>query len=255
MSGSLRGYLFHEEPGITLYCGDCREVLPHITDAPIVAIIDPPYGDTSIEWDEKVPDWLVPLGEILERNGTIWCFGSMRFLMGADFPGWRLSQDLVWEKHNGSSFLNDRFRRVHEHIAQFYRKATSWTEVRKSPVFTLDATPRVVRKKAKPPHWHGATGATTYVSEDGGPRLMRSVLRVRSEHMRADHPTQKPVGVIRPLLEYSCPEGEIAIDPMCGSGTTLVAARELHRRAIGIEIEPRYCEIAVKRLRQEVLAL
>ena len=189
----LSDYLFHEEPGITLYCGDCREVLPHVTEAPVVAVVDPPYGDTSLTWDNKVDGWLSILNDVLDRNGTLWCFGSFRFFMGTTFGGWRVAQDLIWEKHNGSSFLNDRFRRVHEHVVQFYRDATAWSDVRKSPVFTPDATARVVRKKSKPPQWHGATGATTYISEDGGPRLMRSVIPVRSEHMRAEHPTQKPL--------------------------------------------------------------
>jgi len=66
-----------------------------------------------------------------------------------------------------------------------------------------------------------------------------------------DHPTEKPSGLLRILIEAN--EGEVILDPYMGSGTTLRAAKDLGRKAIGIEIEEKYCEIAVQRLRQEVL--
>lgn len=68
------------------------------------------------------------------------------------------------------------------------------------------------------------------------------------------HPTQKPVELMRWCLNL-VPEAQTIIDPFMGSGTTLRAAKDLGRKAIGIETEEKYCEIAVKRLRQEVLPL
>lgn len=81
------------------------------------------------------------------------------------------------------------------------------------------------------------------------------VLRARNLHARAVHPTEKPVGIIVRLLECSLRPGGVALDPFAGSGSTLVAAKLRGARAIGIEIEERYCEVAVKRLAQEVLPL
>lgn len=243
---------YHEADGIAIYLGDCREVLPTLDLTPDATVTDPPYGETSLGWDERVDGWLdLPLGR------SLWCFGSLRSFMAeaAAFAGagWHMSQEIVWEKHNGSGMASDRFRRVHELAAHFYRGP--WADVYKEPQFTNDATPRVVRRKALPPQWQGARGASTYRSEDGGPRLMRSVIRERSEHHAALHPTQKPIGILVPLIAYSCPPGGVVLDPFAGSGSTLVAAKQLGCRAVGIEIEERFCEMAAQRLAQRVLAL
>jgi len=152
-----------------------------------------------------------------------------------DFAGWSIAQDIVWEKHNGSSFHTDRFRRVHEQAVQFYRGP--WAEIYKGKVVTMDAVKKVVRKKSRPPHWHGKTGATDYVSEDGGPRLQRSVIFARSQHGQALHPTQKPEAILEPLIINSCPVDEVILDPFAGSGSTGFVAQRLGRRAILIEAD------------------
>jgi site-specific DNA-methyltransferase (adenine-specific) len=231
---------------IALYHGDAREVLPSIEGGGDVVVTDPPYGDTSLDWDVQVTDWAH-----LIRAPQLWCFGSMRFFLGRsgafEASGWRYAQDVVWEKHNGSSLHADRFRRVHEIAVHFYRG--EWASLHKQTQTTPDATARTVRRKAKPPHW-SAISEHRYASEDGGPRMMRSVLQVRSCHGYAIHPTQKPIGILEPLIAYSCPPGGLVVDPFAGSGSTLEAARGIGRRAIGIEIDERTCETAAKRLGQ-----
>ncbi len=239
---------YHEEPGITIYHGDCREILPGLSHVDAV-VTDPPYGDTSLQWDSVDHAWAA-----LIQAPQAWCFGSFRYWLGAarhfQSFGWLLAQEIVWEKHNGSSFHADRFKRVHELAVHWYRGA--WGELYKEVPRTLDATQRTVRRKERPPHT-GEIEGSTYTSIDGGPRLMRSVIRVRSCHGIAEHPTQKPEGIIEPLIRFSCPAAGIVLDPFMGSGTTLVTAKRLGRKAIGIEIEEKYCEIAAKRLAQETL--
>lgn len=244
---SLPKPYYDDGKGIVIYHADCREILPHLPNVDLV-LTDPPYGVTSLGWDELVGGWVD-----LVNAECLWCFGSMRFFLSQKFDGWKYAQEIVWEKHNGSIFHADRFRRVHELAVQFYRG--EWADIYKSPVYTYDAIKRSVkRKKGRPAH-SGNIEQSPYSSEDGGPLLMRSVIFVPSCHGDAQHPTQKPLGIIAPLLEYSCPDQGTILDPFMGSGTTLRAAKDLGRKAIGIEIEEKYCEIAAKRLGQEVLPL
>lgn len=178
----------------------------------------------------------------------MWMFGSLRMFMerAQEFGSWVQAQEIVWEKHNGSNAFADRFRRVHEFIAQFYRG--EWKSVYKTPLFSSDATARTVRRKARPQQW-GDLGESFYESTDGGPRMLRSVWCCRSEHGRALHPTQKPEAIIAPLIEYSCPPGGLILDPFAGSGTVAVVAKKLGRRCISIEADPAYIELIERRTR------
>lgn len=239
--------------GITLYCGDCMSIVPQLGLFDLV-VVDPPYGETSLDWDRRIDGWQSLLLGHLQPHGSLWCFGSMRFFMeqAAEFAGWKFAQDVVWEKHNGSTFHADRFRRVHENACHFYPSNQPWESIYRKVLTTSDAVKKTVRRKARPAHT-GHIEAATYRSEDGGPRMMRSVIRVRSCHGRAVHPTQKPVGIVSPLIEHSLKPGGIILDPCCGSGTTLVAAKEFGVTAVGIEIDEEHCKSAVERLRQGVL--
>lgn len=233
---------YYADVRVRLYHADNRDVLPHLPEA--VVVTDPPFGQTSLVWDRWQAEWLR-----LVVGTTLWCCGSLRMFMerASDFTagGWRLSQDVIWEKHNGSCFQNDRFRRVHEQIAHFYRGP--WGEVyRKVPV-TLDARPKVVRRKERPPHW-GQIENSTYVSVDGGPRLQRSVMQLRGMHGSATHPTEKPVGLFGPLLEYAAWPGALVCDPFAGSGAVIEAALLRGHPVVACEINEAYCEGIAQRL-------
>ena len=220
---------------------DCIEALAEIPAASVDAVVtDPPYGQTSLIWDKWQSDWIPAVDRVLKPSGSMWVFGTMRMFTDhwSDFAGWQMAQDIVWEKHNGSSFHNDRFRRVHEQAVQFYRGP--WAEVYKGKVVTMDAVKKTVRRKKRPPHLHGEREASTYVSEDGGPRLQTSVIFARSQHGSAIHPTQKPEAILEPLIINSCPEGGTVLDPFAGSGSTGFVASRLNRKAILIEVDAEY---------------
>lgn len=234
-----------------LFNCDFRELLKNLPNNCIDLILtDPPYGETSLGWDRWVKNWPEQVCRVLKPSGSMWVFGSTRMFMqnAAQFSDYKFSHDVIWEKQNGSGLFNDRFRRVHESALHFYRRDQKWRDVYKCPQFTNDATARTVRKKGRPAQWIGATKDTTYVSEDGGPRLMRSVQYVRNMHARSLHPTQKPDEILEPLLLYGCPVGGMVFDPFMGSGSAGAVAAKHGMKFIGCEISPEYFVVAKTRL-------
>ena len=239
---------YYSDDLVTLYLGDCREVLrasPVNFDA---CVTDPPYGETSLDWDRWPQGWV---GLLSSYTSSLWCFGSMRMFLEQrdEFAAWKLSQDVVWEKHNGSGFAADRFKRVHEVATHWYRG--DWANIHhETPRVPGGSGNKSVRKRGLTPHT-GAIGNTGY--EDDGLRLVRSVIYAPSMQQRALHPTEKPTGLLEPLIEYACPPEGVVLDMFAGSGSTLAAAKHLGRRSVGIEADERYCELAAKRLAQDTL--
>lgn len=242
---------------VVLIHGDCRAVMRSMPAGSVDLICaDPPYGETDLQWDQQVEGWLPEALRVIAPHGSLWCFGSQRFFLerAADFSDWIFAQDVVWEKHNGSSSHADRFKRVHEIACQFYPKVSRWSDVYKAPQYTNDATKRHIRRKQRPAHW-GDIGSVAYKSTDGGPRLVRSVIYERSCHGAAIHRTQKPVGLLKTLISYSCAPGGLVLDPFGGSGSTGVAAYQAGRRAVIVEQSKEHWAAAHQRLMFEVGAV
>ena len=237
---------YYADESVTLFMGDCREVVPALGLTADCIVADPPYGETSLSWDRWPDDWPTAMTGVAK---SMWCFGSMRMFLDRrdQFTGWRLSQDVVWEKHNGSGFAADRFRRLHEHATHWYRGG--WEDVHHD----LMAEPTGRRsqriERGTTPH----LGTTGRVGETGATRLPTSVIRVRSMHGIATHPTEKPVGILDPLIRYACPPGGTVLDPFAGSGSTAEAARLTGRKAILVEADERYCQAIARRMSQGVL--
>ncbi|WP_329047055.1 DNA-methyltransferase [Streptomyces sp. NBC_01422] len=240
---------YYEDETVALYHGDMREVLPALNLQADLVVADPPYAETSLAWD-RWPDGWPALAAT--AASSMWCFGSMRMFLQQrdDFADWKLSQDIIWEKHNGSGFAADRFKRVHEIATHWYRG--DWRDVHhEAPRERGNPTKRTgVAVRATTPHT-GKIAPNQYV--DDGTRILRSVQRVRSMHGRSLHPTEKPLGILAPLITYACPPDGLVVDPFAGSGSTLDAARQSGRRAVGIEADEKYCEAAARRLSALVL--
>jgi predicted RNA methylase len=207
-SRRLRDYLFYEEPGITLYCGDCLDVLPllgrcsecFVTDH---VVTDPPYGIRKAAWDaEFAIEWL-PRAAAITRQTLLVMPGVNNVLkLPASVPPFIYRWMLAVHLTNGMTWI-----------------------------------PAMV---------YSRPGVKLY-------RLQQDCVDIPIVGDMPEHPSPKPERALTWFLDR-LPDGSV-LDPFAGSGTTLLAAKTLGRDAIGIEIAPKYCEIAVKRLRQEVLRL
>jgi site-specific DNA-methyltransferase (adenine-specific) len=216
---------------VSLYVGDMREVLPALGVTADLVLADPPYGETSLKWDRWPDGWVKVAADVAK---SLWCFGSMRMFLlhGQEFDdaGWKLSQDVVWQKQNGTGLSRDRFRRVHEFALHWYRG--QWRGIYHETPRTKHYGPdegRRMKGASKGSHL-GEAGRRAWA--DDGTRLMKSIIPADNLHRKALHPTQKPIGLIRPLIEYACPPDGLVLVPFVGSGSELVAAQMLGRRAM-----------------------
>lgn len=234
---------YAEIDGITIYHGRMEDVW-HLLPQADAILTDPPYKQTSLKWDVWPTGW-PSLAK--EKTNSLWCFGTLRMFtrFWPEFSDWKMSHDIVWEKHNGSGSDTERFKRVHEQAAHFYRGP--WEDIYKS-VPKMAGKPRNTShtRSAGPAHFNQTfkPAKYTYTTE----RYARSVIPVNSCHGIADNETQKPEGIIAPLLEYCCPTGGLVIDCFAGSGTTGVIARRQGKRAILIDMRECQCEAAARRL-------
>lgn len=233
---------YYQDDFVTLYHGDAIELAPMIPRADAI-VTDPPYGETALEWDRWPDGWPEAMTNIAPQ---MWCFGSMRmfFDKSAEFASWKLAQDIVWEKHNGSNVANDRFRRVHELALHFYRG--EWSALRCEVPRTGDERRKQNIRRGKTPHL-GMLGDESAIE---GRRIMASVIFANSCHGYAVNETQKPEAIVAPLIEYSVPPGGTVVDLFAGSGTVGACARKTGRKAILIEKRESQCIEIVKRLAQ-----
>lgn len=111
----------YEDEWVKLIHGNYRDHIDELTALDVDAVCtDPPYGETSLDWDRWPTGWPDDAARIAD---VLWCFGSFKMFWNhrSEFAAWKHSQEIVWEKHNGSGFANDRFKRVHELAVMFYQ--------------------------------------------------------------------------------------------------------------------------------------
>ncbi len=226
---------YWERDGIQVFNSDCREVLP--TLGPVDHVItDPPFseqvhaGARSLVIDKSSGGTGENIGRInfasvdaefirqvfSQANPARWVISSMDWLHVAEFHevppcGLRFVRFGIWVKPDGAPQFTGD------------RPATGWEAI------------AILHKLGGKMRWNG-----------GGNRAVWTHGIARGEH-----PTEKPIGLLMELTELFTDPGETILDPFMGSGTTLVAAYQLGRKAIGIELEEKWCEVAVKRLESQ----
>lgn len=204
---------YYEHGGITIYHGDCREVLGGISFDAVVT--DPPYG---IGWCPRVNHQDSPWKDDERPDLSAFVCGKPLCVWGGNYFTDVLPQSeswLVWIKRPAGFDFDDDSR-------SYSVIEMAWTNFGGKP-------------RMKNHCW------------DGGKRAGKP------ENRTFCHPAQKPIEVMQWCISMVPDEAEIILDPFMGSGATIRAAKDLGRKAIGIEIEERYCEIAANRLAQEVL--
>jgi len=217
---------------VSLYLGDCREVTEWLVAD--VLVMDPPYGrnyrrkrGTWARPAKRPGPWVMPPGRpdriqgdsgTVIRDAVLDAWGGRLAMVFGDLkmPAPRgTSKTLIYRKPPDAG--------THGAIAGFRHDIEA--------VYLIG-------------HWPAAVGGRSSILETGA-RVQGSDHGIAA---RAGHPHAKPVDVMETLIA-ACPAGVIA-DPSAGAGSTLLAARNLGRPAIGVEIEERYCEIAARRLAQ-----
>jgi site-specific DNA-methyltransferase (adenine-specific) len=240
---------YYDDGTVTIYHGDCREVMDDLAATALVT--DPPYGTGAYATDAKV---FTP--RLLRHVVDTWpvaIFGWPEKLV-------RLCVDAVcypdewvtWWPTNGAIRGTNTagLWRESEVVAVFGRHR--FAELRQARTISsgriLAAAYQGVTGRGRVGLSHGVPDERRVgdVWTDAAPGL------AFQSHQRL-HPNEKPLSIMHRLVEGMSEPGQTVADIFCGSGTTLRAAKDLGRRAIGIEIEERYCEIAAKRCAQEVL--
>lgn len=233
--------LYYQDENVTLYHGDCRDILPSLEPADLI-VTDPPYGvdfrsnrrgnkfDKIAEDDD--PDGMASLvaqviTDNLKRYRHAYVFGPLNFEPLVVAGVVQEPMKLIWDKGVlGMGNLSIPWAPQHEDI-QFMV---------------------AVKSKANVGKGEGRLAA----------RLRRGTILAHQRPHAAGvkrHPTEKPVPLLRELIESSSCFGETVLDPFVGSGSTLVAATLEGRKSIGVELDERYCEIAAQRLSSGVLNL
>tara|TARA_R110002110_G_scaffold250415_1_gene466528 strand:+ start:655 stop:1374 length:720 start_codon:yes stop_codon:yes gene_type:complete len=235
---------------INLMLGDCLEKMKEIESGSVDMILtDPPYGTTACKWDAIIP--LEPMWEQLRRiikpNGAIVITASQPFtttLIASNLKMFRYCW--VWEKTRASNpyLAKKQPLRAHEDIVIFGINSPSYYPQK------TDGPEYVISKKAGGRvAGDKKTNNTEYKGKKQGGRYPRTVQKISNSSKEVGlHPTQKPAALMEYLIKTYTNEGETVLDFTMGSGTTGVAAKNLNRDFIGIELDENYFKIAEKRI-------
>ena len=243
---------YYSDPWVTLYHGDCLEVMGGLTKVSHV-ITDPPYSEHvhgAARSSRMVPanDRGGRFGADVRRNvdlGFKHLTPEVRHEAAEQFAKLAARWVLVFSDTESSHLWREEL----EAAGLDYVRTGAWIKVGSTPQFSGDRPATgfesitICHPKGRK-RWNG-----------GGKHAVWSVPIVldRGGNGARLHTTQKPLELMSALVDQFTDHRDIILDPFAGSGTTLVAAKGLGRRAIGIELEERYAEIAARRLSQDVL--
>ena len=229
--------------------GDCLEWMKEIPDGSVdMVLADPPYGTTACKWDTVIdlPLMWEQLRRIIKPNGAIVMTACQPFTSALVMSNPRMFKyDWCWQKPKGTGHLNAKKMpmRDKEDILVFYLKQPTY----RPQVSTGGAFGKKTGSKQQSGTTRKHGGQR---SVNCGTRQPKQVLKFDTVGRGGFHPTQKPVALMEYLVRTYTHEGETVLDFTMGCGTTGVAAKNLGRKFIGIELDQGYFDIAVKRIGQ-----
>lgn len=233
-----------------LYNLNCFDAFPLIEDGSVDLIVaDIPYGTTRCHWDSVLDLEVMweQLHRVAKPNAAIILFSAQPFtslLVASNIKNWKT--EWIWEKGNATGFLNAKKQplRAHENIQVFYRKQPTY-----NPQMTHGHPVKTSTRYLTSTDVYGeANKVVTYSSSS---RYPRDVLRFSSDKQRERlHSTQKPVALMKYLIETYSNQGDKVLDFTMGSGSTGVACMQCDRDFIGVEVDIDIFLIAKKRMEQ-----
>jgi site-specific DNA-methyltransferase (adenine-specific) len=249
---------------IDLRLGDCLEILPTLADKCADAILtDLPYGTTACGWDVVIP--FAPMWEqvrrLLRDRGAFVTTASQPFasLLIASNLEW-FKYEWIWQKDRPSNifFAKTQPMKYHENVLVFSGYSAHNQAQNKMNFFPQMELRKEEDKRAnKVQHYHNTgvygkdrTFINTFEKYMNDEKNPGSIQRFNTDRLSSDHPTQKPVALYEYLIQTYTNPGDTVLDFCMGSGTTGVACVKLGRNFIGIEKEPKYYEIAERRIKE-----
>lgn len=254
---------------VKLINGDCIDEMQKLTDDGVkvdLILTDLPYGTTKCKWDN-----IIPFDEMWKRihqlsyettPSILFCdepFSSFLRLSNLD----EYKYDWVWIKEGASNIFNAKSRplKYHENVAVFYKEQPKYYPNRimipriSRRVEEGQKTGWVGRSKSSEVSGKSKNGfisdVSTYDKDWKNPSQHIYYSRVKgNSHEKTPHPTQKPVKLLKHFIEAYTDEGDTVLDFTMGSGSTGVACLQTNRNFIGIELEPKYYEIAEQRIKE-----
>lgn len=236
---------YYSENGIEIYHGNCRDVLPLLTSVDVV-IADPPYSEHTHK-----KQWIgAALTKGKARNGTK--FKELGFEHLDDETLQIVAQQCARLARRWSLVFSDlegicAWREGFMDAGLEYVRTCIWDKVDSAPQFTGDrpsagAEAIICAHPMGKKEWNGGGRRNVFRHPVNGPNQGSK-----------PHPSTKPESLMRELISLFTNPNELILDCFMGSGSTLRAAKDLGRRAIGIEVEEKYCRVAMERLQQDIL--
>ena len=236
---------------IDLRLGDCLEVMKEIPSKSIDAIItDPPFGTTKCKWDSVINDYAMwhQLKRIIKPNGAIVLFGSQPFTSFLIMGNPKMFKySWVWNKVTARGHLVAKHRPLQqtEDIVVFGNSKHNYYPI-------MIDRPKNKWKKSKEfkkTDLINSKGTTTYKTyKTWYPKNLLEFSNANASNNKPLPPTQKPLELMEYLVNTYTKENETVLDFTMGSGTTMLACKNLNRNAIGIEKDPQYYAVAVARV-------